>query len=108
MNQAELFTGERIQVAVPQEAQIPFRLEIVQVLREGPEFALEQLDGSRVLHAAIDGHLLACSLGLKSYARQLYIQSDGDSGGQQKHQQQSKARLLRGSRAKRSTARNSS
>jgi hypothetical protein len=108
VNQAILFTGERIQVAVPQKAHIPFRLEIVQVLRERPELALEELDRMRVLHASIDGHLLACSLGLKSYARKLYIKADGDSSGQQKNQQQGKARLLRGSRAKRSAARSSS
>jgi hypothetical protein len=108
VNQAILFTGERIQVAVPQEPYIPFRLEIVQVLREGPVFALEELDRMRVLHPSIDGHLLACSLGFKRYARKLYIQADGDSSGQQKNQQQGKARLVCGSRAKRSAARNSS
>jgi hypothetical protein len=76
---------------MPQEAHIAFRLEIVQVLRERPVLALEELDRMRVLHASIDGHLLACSLRFKSNARKLYIQADGDSSGQQKNQQQGEA-----------------
>jgi hypothetical protein len=94
MQQAVLFTGERIQVAVPQETDIPFGLEIVQILREGPVFALEELDRMRVLHASVDGHLLACALGLKSHARKFHIHADGDSGGQHKHQQQGKTRFV--------------
>jgi hypothetical protein len=99
MNQPVLFTGERIHVAVPQKPYIPFGLEIVQILRERPELALEELDGMSVLHAPIDGHLLPHALGLESHARKFHVHTDGDPGSQHKHQQQGEARLLGGIRA---------
>ena len=71
---------------MPQKADIPFGLEIVQILREGAIFALEELDGMRILHAPIDGHLLARPLRFKGYAGKLHIEADGDRGSQHKHQ----------------------
>ncbi len=68
-------------------------LQIVQGLRVGLVFAVEELDGALVLQAAIDGHLLSGALRFKRDARHFDVQRDRDGRGHHEYQQQRKARL---------------
>lgn len=59
MQQAILLARQGIEIAMPQEADVPFRFEIIEILREGAKLSIKKLDRARILHSAIDRHLLA-------------------------------------------------
>jgi hypothetical protein len=93
MQQPPLLAGQRIQVALAQEADIALGFQIVQRLRVGLKFAVKQLDGALVLQAAIDGHLLSGTLRLEGDARHFDIKGNRDGRGHQEHQQEREAGL---------------
>ncbi len=94
MQQAVVFAGQRVQVAMSEKANIALGFQIVEVLRERSELPVEEFDGAGVLHAAVDGHLLTRALGFECNARHLHVQADRNAGGQHKDQQQRESGFL--------------
>jgi hypothetical protein len=85
-----VLAGHRIFIPAPQKPYVASGFQVIQVLRIGAVFAIEELDGALVLASAVDQHLLFLALGFKGHSRNFHVQANRDGGRHHEHEEHRK------------------